>query len=208
MTAVMNDEPLGKRERNKLDKRERIRDAAWGLFTTDGYDATTTKAVAKRAGVAKGTLFLYAKDKPDLLFLVFHDRLARCVDEGFASLPRKASLIDQLMHLFRRIFEMYAEHPEVAAAFVRALPGATGPNALAVHGMTFGFITRVGGLITEAQARGDVSGEVPAQLGATNVFALYFGALMGWLNGIASLEVALEQLLRPSLELQLRGFRP
>ena len=47
------------------------------------------------------------------------------------------------------------------------------------------------------------------QLGAdaSLAFALYFGALMGWLNGLASLDVALEQLLRPSLELQIRGFR-
>lgn len=207
MTKVTKDE-LGKRERNKLDKRARIRDAAWSLFTRQGFDATTTKQVAQDAGVAKGTLFLYAKDKPDLLFLVFHDRLATAVDEGFASLPARASLIDQLMHLFRRIFEMYAEHPEVASAFIRSLPGAEGPNAVAVHGLTLAFVTRVAGLITEAQQRGDVSDEVPPQLAGANIFALYFGALLGWLNGMASLDVALEHMLRPSLELQIRGFRP
>jgi len=208
MTKVTDDEALGKRERNKLAKRERIRDAAWSLFTSLGYEATTTKQVAERAGVAKGTLFLYAKDKPDLLCLVFHDRLARCVDEGFGTLPGRAALIEQLMHLFRRIFEMYAEHPQVAAAFLRALPGAAGPNATAVHGLTLGFVTRIGGLITEAQQRGDVSDEVPPPLAGANIFALYFGALLGWLNGLATLEVALEQMLRPSLALQIRGFRP
>src|SRR6185503_10345371 len=70
---------LGRREQNKLEKRERVRRAAWDLFTTKGFDATTTKDVAERADIATGTLFLYASDKKDLLFLVMHDRLERAV---------------------------------------------------------------------------------------------------------------------------------
>src|SRR5262245_44638568 len=60
----------GQRARKKRDKLERLRAAAWELFATKGFDATTTREIAERAGVATGTLFLYAKDKPDLLFLV------------------------------------------------------------------------------------------------------------------------------------------
>src|SRR4051794_14435605 len=58
----------GRRART-VETRERIRVAAWDLFTTAGYDATTTSAIAKRAGVAAGTVFLHASDKADLLFL-------------------------------------------------------------------------------------------------------------------------------------------
>ena len=58
---------MSKRTRNKLDKRERIRDAAWSLFVERGYAETTTREVAARAGVGAGTLFLYADDKADHL---------------------------------------------------------------------------------------------------------------------------------------------
>src|SRR5262245_46478133 len=99
--------PAGQRARQKEQKRRRLRDAAWALFRAQGYDATTTKQIAERAGMATGTLFLYARDKPDLLFLVLHERLSNAVDEGLDTLPRDASLIDQLVHLFSGCFRAY-----------------------------------------------------------------------------------------------------
>src|SRR5262245_20129304 len=100
-----------KRLDKKLDKRARIRDAAWKLFVADGYDATTTRAIAAEAGVGTGTLFLYADDKADLLFLVFHDRLQDAVARGRASLNRSAPLIDQILQVFAAVFAMYGETP-------------------------------------------------------------------------------------------------
>src|SRR4051795_12569798 len=93
----------GLRESNKRDKRERLRAAAWHLFSTVGYEATTTREIARKAGVASGTLFLYARDKQDLLFLVFEERLRVAVDDSFRNLPREGSLNEQLMHIFRRL---------------------------------------------------------------------------------------------------------
>src|SRR6185436_5591525 len=88
--------PVGKRLKHKLDTRERIKAAAWELFTTDGYEVTTTRAVAKLAGVAAGTIFLHASNKADLLFLVMHDRLAKTVDRQLATMPRDKELVEQL----------------------------------------------------------------------------------------------------------------
>lgn len=199
--------PLGRRAQQKRDKRRRIREAAWQLFTTQGYDATTTSSVAKRARVATGTLFLYAKDKPDLLFLVFRDRLRSAVDAQFASMPCDAPLLEQLLHLFRGLFEMYAEHPAVAAEFVRALPGADGPNAMAVNAYSMVFLSRIAGLVQAAQERGEVSADISPFQAASNIFSLYFGALLVWLSGFGDLASALDPGLRSALELQMSGLR-
>src|SRR5262249_17850036 len=60
--------------------REQVRRAAFELFSSVGFDETTTQAIAERAGVAAGTVFLHASDKADLLFLVMHDRLDETVN--------------------------------------------------------------------------------------------------------------------------------
>ena len=60
------------RERNRRDKLQRITAAARALFVEKGFDETTTREIARRADVALGTLFLYATDKRDLLFLICH----------------------------------------------------------------------------------------------------------------------------------------
>ena len=62
--------------------------------------------------------------------------------------------------------------------------------------------------VAEAQARGEVSKEVDPMACAQNLFGLYFLQLMTWLSGHATLEIALVPLLRDSIALQIRGFRP
>lgn len=65
--------PLGRRERGKLDKRRRIREATREVFRRKGYDAATTREIAGLADVAIGTLFAYASDKRELLMMVIND---------------------------------------------------------------------------------------------------------------------------------------
>ncbi|AGP42312.1 TetR/AcrR family transcriptional regulator [Sorangium cellulosum] len=197
----------GGRAQQKLDTRRRIRDAAWALFTELGYDDTTTKAVAERAGVAAGTVFVHARDKADLLMLVMHDRLSAAVDAAFEALPRREPLLAQLMHVFQALFAMYGEHPLVAQAFVKAFPGASGPNGERLNALTFAFLHRVAGLVRDAQARGEVAGDIDPLAAAHNVFALYFAALLSWLSGFVSLGAALDPGLKSALALQHRGLR-
>jgi len=194
------------RAKQKLDTRGRIRAAAWDLFTTAGYDETTTKAVAERAGVASGTVFVHARDKADLLALVLGDRIRSTVDEGFASLPR-TGLVAQWMHLFGRLFHMYAEHPSLSSAFVRNVSAPNkGPNGQALDAYTFAFLHRMGALVAAASQRGELRRDVPADVAARNAFALYLFALTGMLGGYLPIDIALSSL-RESLELQLRGLK-
>jgi len=189
-----------------LETRERLRKAAWELFSTAGFEATTTNAIAKRAGVASGTVFVHASDKADLLFLVMHDRLAAAVEEGFAADPG-GSLLDRLMAVFVPIFRTYTDHPAVAAAFVRFLPGARGPNAERTNTMTLGFLVRLSRLVADAQRGGEVAPDLDPLACAQNVFGLYFMALMAWISGHVTLEEARDRVLQQALALQIRGFR-
>lgn len=196
---------VGLRARQKRDKLERLRTAAWELFTSKGFDETTTREIAERAGVAAGTLFLYAKDKPDLLFLVFEHRLAETVDEAFRSLP-EASLKAQLIHVIGRLFAMYAKSPDLARRFVKELPGADGPNAQRVNGLTFVFLQRLGGLIEKAIERGEVRSDALPLLAAQTIFAIYFMGLLSWLSGFSTLETALDPLIASTIDLLMQGL--
>src|SRR5207253_1106133 len=103
----------------------------------------------------------------------------------FDKLP-KGPLLDRLMFVFRGLFEMYAEHPKVAEAFVKNFPGAKGPNAQRVATVTFGLLHRLSMLVADAQRSGEVAAELPPLACAQNVFGLYLLALLDWLNGHAT----------------------
>lgn len=193
------------RETKKEDKRARLAEAAWAAFRQRGVAATTTAAVARAAGVAKGTLFLYASDKDDLVFLVMHDRLQRASEAAFAELPR-GPLVPQLVHLFGRLYELYEQSGEVGRRFVQVLPGAGGLNAARVNALTQAFVLRVAALVVEAQARGEVRRDVEPLLVAQVAFGLYFMSLMAWLQGFMELRALREGLLSQSLDLMMRGI--
>lgn len=71
----------------KADKRSAIIEAATGLFTNEGYETTTIAEVAKKAGVAVGTVYLYFKNKQEILYAVRDDW-----DADFAQLMAEAGL--------------------------------------------------------------------------------------------------------------------
>lgn len=56
-----------RRKMEKAERREEILEAARAVFSEKGYQRATTKAIAKRAGVAEGTIFIYFSTKRDLL---------------------------------------------------------------------------------------------------------------------------------------------
>lgn len=200
--------PPSRRAAKKQDKRERIRAAAWELFTTQGYSQTTTKQVARQAGIASGTLFLYAKDKGDLLCMVFQERLQKVSDDQLATVPRDSPLLDQLLWIFRGVFQSYAPHQALARDFIAVFPGAKGPNADLLNGTTFAFLQGIASLVVAAQRRGEVAQDVLPFQAASNVFSLYFGVLLQWLSGFLDFAHVLEPTLKNALELQLKGLFP
>src|SRR5262245_446174 len=65
----------------KAKTRERILEAAQRLFAGHGFDATTTRDIAREAGIATGTLFNYFATKEDILACQAGDALDRARDE-------------------------------------------------------------------------------------------------------------------------------
>jgi AcrR family transcriptional regulator len=198
---------LSTRDKNKLDKRDRITRAAWERFSRDGFEATTTAAVAEEAGVAKGTLFLYAADKDDLLMLVMHDRLAEATDRAFATLPARATLVEQCTHVFSALYELYASQPRgLGLVFVRLVSTARGPNADRVHALTQALLSRLASLVRAAQERGEVAEDILPLVAASNLFAAYFMVLFGWLSGLAPTLEVLRAQVESLVALQFRGL--
>lgn len=71
-----------KRERRKQDRPGELLDAALDLFVEKGFAATRVEEVAARAGVSKGTLFLYFPSKEDLFKAVVRASIVVPVTQG------------------------------------------------------------------------------------------------------------------------------
>src|SRR3984893_19239730 len=73
--------PVGRRAQNKEAIRKRIVTAALNLFQTKGFEATTTRAIARKAGIAEGTVFNYFKTKEDIALHFFEQEVEQAIAE-------------------------------------------------------------------------------------------------------------------------------
>ena len=69
---------MGKLELNKKKKKDALFNTAFELFTTKGLTKTTISDIVDQAGVAKGTFYLYFKDKYDIRNNCFSGPMRLC----------------------------------------------------------------------------------------------------------------------------------
>ena len=98
-------QPVGRRERNKQAKLDRITAAARELFAEHGIDDVTTQQIADRADIGTGTLFLYAKSKGELLLLVQNAAYADALARGTAEAAGITVPLDAVMAVVRPVVE-------------------------------------------------------------------------------------------------------
>ncbi|HEX8952035.1 MAG TPA: TetR/AcrR family transcriptional regulator [Polyangia bacterium] len=195
----------GLRESKKRDKEARIGAAAKELIRRHGFAATTTAAVAERAGIAAGTLFRYVKTKEELLDLVFAGEIAAVVEEAFATLPKRGDIVKRLGHLFGRLLDYYQRDIVMARVLVaEALLPRAGARSLP---LTVDFLQRVAALIGAEQTAGRLADDVNAVALAMDCFSLYVGGVLTVVNQMGRSSDARATLER-ALTIHFRGLRP
>ncbi len=200
---------VGRRERAKREKLSRIRRVALEAFRLRGFEGATTREIAEAADVGVGTLFLYARDKRELLVLIYEGALAEVSDEALDALPGHGPLEEELLAVFGRLFGFYERDRRLARLFVsEVLAGGEGEVRKRSFEGVERFIGRLAERVELAQGRGEVAGEVDPSRAARNLFALYFAELTAFLASNASASEALQGPLREAIGLQLRGLLP
>jgi AcrR family transcriptional regulator len=190
-------------ERRMRETRLRIQRAALELFATRGLDETTVAEITERADVGKGTFFTYFPSKVAVLTGV----AAMLVEQMEAALADAADqpLPERLERLFAPALAWHQEHPEIsrflAVAFLRdaAYADADQEN----NARLFHLLSRE---VAAAQARGELTTDVPVEQAARTIFGVYFGALAAW--HISKRGAPLRRYFLTSFQVVMRGLRP
>lgn len=205
MAAAGNLRVVGRAERNKRDKRERIIGAARELFRSKGFEGTTTGEIAELADVGKGTLFFHARSKDELLVMVFQEEMGKTIDRAFATVPKSAAFVDQAMHVLDAMHRQNQRELELARIFAKELAFVRSDHH-GIDAVTDDFFTRMRALIEAAQQRGELKPAFDPYLLAYNIFALHFSFLIVWLGSRLPRPDPAKPSMRQMLELQLSGL--
>jgi AcrR family transcriptional regulator len=197
----------GRRERNKQDKRQRIRAAASELFARHGYAAATLRDIARLAGVGLGTLFDYADDKRDLVFLIFNDQLDSLADEALAAPRPEQPLVAQLMAIFAPHYRALGATPALSRILLQELTFySEGKQAGAFLKIRSRLIAGIVRLVRSAQHERRITTPEDAEFVARHLFFVYSAAIRWWIAGPRpNARTGLAELER-MLALQLSGL--
>jgi TetR/AcrR family transcriptional regulator, fatty acid metabolism regulator protein len=96
------------------DKPEQIIEAAVRVFARQGYFNSRVSDIAREAGIAAGTIYLYFKTKEDILITLFREKMAAFVSSmrrAIADEPDAVAKVRRLVHLH---FHMLEGDPDLA----------------------------------------------------------------------------------------------
>jgi AcrR family transcriptional regulator len=156
----------GRRERRRLELRQRLIAAGRSLFEERGYDESKVAEICERADVAYGTFFNHFPTKLDLL-RALADQSVQEVAEGLEALTKQGGgIIDQLIVLFEggaQSFEGLDDKQRALVARIQQLAYTDSPEALdrRFHAAFEEFLRRG---VEAGRVRGDVPVETLAEV--------------------------------------------
>jgi TetR/AcrR family fatty acid metabolism transcriptional regulator len=167
------------------DKRDRILDAAVRVFARKGFHATRVSEVAKAAGVADGTIYLYFESKDHLLVSLFEHRVERLLDYLERELPRAPSAalkLQRIIELQLGLLQGERDLAEVVTVIFRQSTKLMKEYGAPKFNAYLDVIARV---IAEGQESGELRSDVAPHVAARAVFGALDAIAMTWALGKA-----------------------
>src|SRR2546423_1076474 len=165
------------------DKRARILDAAVKVFAERGFHSATVAEIARAAGVADGTIYLYFKGKDDLLLRLFDEKMTELLAEVKAAIAQERTAPDKLRRFIQLHLALVERNPDLASVLIVELRQSAQFLKAADRQKLAAYVD----LIADVVRSGQESGELDRNISAATVKRAVFGALdelaLGWLVG-------------------------
>jgi AcrR family transcriptional regulator len=103
---------LNQGKRKAADSRNKIRTVALRLFVTKGIKSTTTREIAKRAGIAEGTIYKHFQSKDEIALELFINNIDVFREKLLENIENKDEPKERLDRLIHNFFDFAKSHPE------------------------------------------------------------------------------------------------
>ena len=165
------------------DKPQQIIEAAVRVFARKGYYNSRVSDIAREAGIAAGTIYLYFKTKDDILVTLFRDKMADFVGalrKAIAGEADAASKIRRLVSLHFRILEESPDLAEVVQVELRQgqkfFRGASSQEIGA-------YFALIGSVLEEGVAEGRFRSGLPVKVATKILFGAMDQMATSWVLG-------------------------
>ncbi|WP_419881871.1 TetR/AcrR family transcriptional regulator [Peribacillus sp. B-H-3] len=156
-------------KRNK-PKYKQIIDAAVVIIAENGYHQAQVSKIAKQAGVADGTIYLYFKNKEDILVSLFQEKMGYFVEQIEEEIRGKKSSAEKLLVLIKKHFQILSDDVHLATVTQLELRQSNKELRLRINDVLRGYLTVIDRIIREGKENGEFLPELSVKLARQMIF--------------------------------------
>jgi len=165
------------------DKHQQIIDAAVRVFARNGYYNSRVSDIAKEAGIASGTIYLYFKTKDEILVTLFREKMAEFVATVRKAIAAEPDAVVKLSRLIRLHFKLLEEHPEMAEVVQVELRQGQKFFRGASANEVSGYFDLISSVLEEGMAAGLFRNDLPVKTARKVLFGAMDQMATSWVLG-------------------------
>ena len=186
------------------DKRDLILKAATKLFARRGFFNTQVADVAREAGVAAGTVYLYFRSKDDLLISIFDRTMHEGLEAGRQALAGVNDPVERLRRLARVHLERLGQDRDLAVVFQVELRQSTKFMERFSSTLLRDYLHAIRDAVAEAQTAGRFRREVSPTFAAKMLYGALDEMATNWI--LSRRRYALAAQADPVVDLFINGM--
>ncbi|SEQ83299.1 TetR/AcrR family transcriptional regulator [Piscibacillus halophilus] len=161
-------------------KYKKIIDAAVEVIAENGYHASQVSKIAKRAGVADGTIYLYFKNKEDILVSVFQEKMGQFIERIEEVIVEHHSADEKLYRLIDMHFRQLSENPSLAIVTQLELRQSKKELRMKINDVLKGYLAVVDRILEEGMNEGTFHAHLNVKLVRQVIFGTLDEVVTNW----------------------------
>ncbi|WP_339147106.1 MULTISPECIES: TetR/AcrR family transcriptional regulator [unclassified Sutcliffiella] len=185
-------------------KYKQIIDAAVIVIAENGYHHAQVSKIAKQAGVADGTIYLYFKNKEDILISLFQEKMGLFVEKIRQEIAGKSTSTEKLLTLIEKHFTMLAADHHLAIVTQLELRQSNLELRLKINEVLKGYLHVVDEILLAGTKNGELRADLDVRLARQMVFGTIDETVTTWVMNDQKYDLA---SIAPRVhELLIKGF--
>ena len=165
------------------DKPQQIIDAAIRVFARTGYYNSRVSDIAREAGIASGTIYLYFKTKEEILVTLFREKMAEFVAYLRRQIADEPDPVTRIRRLVRLHFTVLEENPALAEVVqVELRQGHKFFRGASAHEVS-AYFELIGSVLEEGVAAGRFHADLPVKVATKMLFGAMDQMATSWVLG-------------------------
>ncbi len=192
------------RKENTNDKYHRILDAAIKVFADQGFHQSTISQIARRAGVADGTIYLYFKNKDDILLQFFSYKTKQVFTRFRQEVQKAQTATEKLCNLIRHHLEEFQRDPNMAIVFRAETRQSSHLAQEEIREMSKMYLDMTSEIIEQGQQEGEMRRDLYMGLVKRFILGAVDDVINTWI--LSGMKYNLVTMADPLFDLILRGI--